>query len=432
MPLADVPMGRGFVVAAPTSGSGKTLVTLGLLRAFRNAGRSVRSAKVGPDYIDPGFHAAATGSPCFNLDPWAMGEDGCRTLLAHQAGSADLVIVEGVMGLFDGPQGAPGSTADLASKLGLPVLLVIDCAHQAQSIAALVHGFATFRQDVQVAGLILNRVKSDRHLALLRAALEGAPPVLGVLRQSDSIHMPSRHLGLVQAQENQSLEALIESAAAGVTRETILDNLFQIGATISNHASSAALPPLGQRMAVARDAAFGFAYAHLLHGWKQAGADIHFFSPLNDEAPDPAADALFLPGGYPELHAARLAANTTFLAGVRCFTGTIYGECGGYMVLGEGLTDADGTRHAMAGLLPLETSFAKRKLHLGYRQIETLGGPLPRHLRGHEFHYSTATVRPGAEPLFKTSTAAGEDLGSMGQRLGKVMGSYAHIIAGAP
>ncbi len=430
--MADAPMGRGFVVAAPTSGSGKTLVTLGLLRAFRKAGLTVRSAKVGPDYIDPGFHAAASGAPCLNLDLWAMGEKACRAVLSQQAQDADLVIVEGVMGLFDGPQGARGSTADLAAALGLPVLLLIDCAHQAQSIAALVHGFTSFRKDIHVAGLFLNRIKSDRHLALLADALADAPPILGALRQSDSVHIPSRHLGLVQAQENQQLEALIESAAAGVTRETILDNLFQIGAKISNHIAAPVLPPLGQRIAIARDEAFGFAYAHLLTGWKMAGAEIMPFSPLNNEAPNAGADALFLPGGYPELHAGQLAASSRFFDGVRGFSGTVYGECGGYMVLGDGLTDGDGTRHAMAGLLPLETSFARRKLHLGYRQLENLGSPFPARLRGHEFHYSTAEVKPGAEPLFRASNAAGEDLGTMGQRIGKVMGSYAHIIAVTP
>ena len=425
-------MAKAFVVAAPTSGSGKTLITLGLLRAFRNAGNIVRSAKVGPDYIDPGFHAAASGAPCFNLDLWAMGKNACRALLSQQASGADLVIVEGVMGLFDGPQGADGSTADLAATLDLPVVLVIDCSHQAQSIAAIAHGFTTFRKDLNIAGLILNRVKSDRHESLLREALRAAPPVLAVMRQSDSVHMPSRHLGLIQAQENQQLEALIESAASGVTRETILDNLFRIGTEITNHAAGRVLPPPAQRIAVAKDQAFGFAYPHLLAGWKSQGVEVSHFSPLNDEAPDATAEFLFLPGGYPELHAGRLAANTNFLNGVRTFSGTVYGECGGYMVLGRGLTDAAGVRHAMAGLLPLETSFANRKLHLGYRQLETLAGPFPKHLRGHEFHYSTAEMSGAAEPLFKASTAAGEDIGTMGQRLGKIMGSYAHIIAAAP
>ena len=425
-------MAKAFVVAAPTSGSGKTLVTLGLLRAFRNVGLRVRSAKVGPDYIDPGFHAAATGAPCFNLDLWAMGKAACGALLGQLGRDADLVIVEGVMGLFDGPQGAEGSTADLAAALGLPVVLVVDCSHQAQSIAALVQGFSTFRKDVDVMGVIFNRVKSDRHEALLRDALCGGLPVLGVVRQSDSVHMPSRHLGLVQAQENQQLEELIESAAAGVARETNLDKLFQKGADFTNQDSATIFTAPAQRIAVAQDEAFSFVYPHVFDGWQTQGCELNFFSPLNDEVPDEAAEFLFLPGGYPELHAGWLAGNTRFMAGVREFKGTVYGECGGYMVLGQSLTDAEGKRHAMAGLLPVETSFARRKLHLGYRQLENLGGPFPKRLRAHEFHYSTAVVGGGTEPLFHARTAAGDDLGPMGQRIGKVMGSYAHIISVEP
>lgn len=424
-------MAKAFVVAGTQSGSGKTSVTLGLIRAFRNTGLRVRAAKAGPDYIDPGFHAAASGAPCFNLDLWAMGRATCAGLLSELATDSDLVIVEGVMGLFDGPQGAEGSTADLAAALGLPVVLVVDCSHQAQSVAALVHGFASYRKDVEMAGVILNRVKGDRHESLLREALPPSCPVLGVLRQSDSINMPSRHLGLVQAQENQLLEPLIESAAAGVARETFLDKLSQIGTDVTNQAPRVAVPPPAQRIAVARDVAFGFAYPHLLTGWRAQGAAIETFSPLNDEPP-PAADFLFLPGGYPELHAGRLAANQRFLNGLRSFTGTVYGECGGYMVLGQRLTDAEGQAHAMAGLLPVETSFAKPRLHLGYRQLDCTSDPFPRSLRGHEFHYSSGTVTGSGEALFTVRNAKGDALPPMGLRAGKVMGSYAHIIAAAP
>lgn len=429
-------MAKALVVAAPHSGSGKTLVTLGLIRALRNAGHTVASAKLGPDYIDPQFHAAASGSPCLNLDMWAMGQPMCSALLSHLTRQADIAIVEGVMGLFDGPAGARGSTADLAAGLGLPVLLVVDCAHQAQSIAALVHGFTTFRPDVCIAGLFLNRVKSDRHAALLRDSLRPSGlPIVGLMRQNDSFHMPSRHLGLVQAIENQSLESFVESAAAGVARETMLDKLFEIATPIPNHGQESASPgiaPLAQHMAIARDEAFAFAYPHLLRSWQNAGATLSFFSPLNDEAPDGGAGAVFLPGGYPELHAGRLAANTQFLSGLRQHAGLIYGECGGYMVLGECLVDAAGQRHAMAGLLPLETSFASRKLHLGYRQLETRSGPLPTRLRGHEFHYATILREGEADRLFKAATASGEALPAMGLVRGNVMGSFAHVIAPAP
>ncbi len=425
-------MAKAVVIAAPASGSGKTLVTLGLLRALRNRGIRVSSAKVGPDYIDPRFHEAASGRLCFNLDPWAMGRSYITALLAALAQGSDLIIIEGVMGLFDGPEGARGSTADLAEDLGLPVLLVVDAGHQSQSIAALVHGFATFRPAVKLAGVIINRVASDRHEAILRHAL--GRQVIGALRRNDSLALPSRHLGLVQAEEHQELENFIETAASAVARGTNLNQLLTIAAQVPDvSVIRGFLPPLGQRLAVARDEAFAFAYPHLLHGWQEAGAEILPFSPLADEAPPPDADAIFLPGGYPELHAGRLAANSAFLAGLRSAQGPIYGECGGFMVLGEGLIDKDGNAHAMAGLLPLTTSFATRKLSLGYRQLKPLpGAPWTAILRGHEFHYSTIAAEGTADRLFAASDAAGSDLGAIGLRRGKNMGSYAHVICEAP
>ncbi len=424
-------MAKALVVAAPSSGCGKTVITLGLLRALRHRGLRVASAKVGPDYIDPRFHEAATGRPCFNLDPWAMDKAQICTLLRSLSGDADIIVIEGVMGLFDGPDGAAGSTADLASSLGLPVILAVDARHQAQSVAALVHGFSTFRPDVTVAGVLLNRVASDRHAAVLHGAL--GQKVLGTLRHDDSLVLPSRHLGLVQAEENQDLETFIETAALAVARETVLDRILEIaGQIVGESVIREALPPLGQRIAIARDSAFAFAYPHLLHQWHRSGASLSFFSPLANEPAEPDADAIFLPGGYPELHAARLSANAAFLAGLRMSKGLIYGECGGYMVLGEALVDARGTSHAMAGLLPVVTSFANRKLHLGYRQLTPEpGAPWSSPLRGHEFHYSSIVQEGAADRLFSARDAAGRDLAPMGLRRGKVMGSYAHAICEA-
>jgi cobyrinic acid a,c-diamide synthase len=425
-------LAKAFVVAAPASGSGKTVVTLGLLRAFRNKGLRVASAKVGPDYIDPRFHERATGRPCFNVDPWAMDAGLIRSLLTDLAREADLIIIEGVMGLFDGPKGAAGSTADLAATLGLPVVLAVDARRQSQSIAALVHGFATWQRDVEVAGAILNRVSSDRHAGMLSEAL--GDRCLGLVRQTDSLALPSRHLGLVQAEEHQGLEGFIESCASAVTRETDLDKLFEIAAQLPDESVVPAnLAPLGQHIAVAADEAFAFAYPHLLHQWRRAGAEVMPFSPLADEAPAADADAVFMPGGYPELHAGRLAANGRFLAGLQETNGLVYGECGGFMVLGEAIITSDGTRHAMAGLLPLATSFASPRLHLGYRQLAPLADvPWSGTLRGHEFHYSTVVMEKGADPLFAARDAAGNALGPMGMRRGNVMGSYAHVIARAP
>ncbi|MGQ0484208.1 MAG: cobyrinate a,c-diamide synthase [Hyphomicrobiales bacterium] len=425
-------MAKAVVIAAPASGSGKTVVTLGLLRALRNRSLRVASAKVGPDYIDPAFHAAASGRPCFNLDPWAMGRSHITALLAALALDSELIVIEGVMGLFDGPDGARGSTADLAEDLGLPVLLVVDASQQSQSIAALVHGFATYRPAVKLAGVVLNRVASNRHEAILRQAL--GSQVIGALRRDDSLALPSRHLGLVQAEEHQALEHFVETAASAVARETNLNLLLTIASQVSDESVICGnLPPLGQRLAVARDQAFAFAYPHLLHSWRQSGAEILPFSPLAGEAPAPDADAIFLPGGYPELHAGRLAANSVFLGGLRSAKGPIYGECGGFMVLGEGLIDKDGNSHAMAGLLPLTTSFATRKLSLGYRQLRPLpGAPWNAPLRGHEFHYSTIAAEGHADRLFAAGDAAGSDLGAIGLRRGKIMGSYAHVICESP
>jgi cobyrinic acid a,c-diamide synthase len=425
-------LAKALVVAAPASGSGKTVITLGLLRALRNRGLRVASAKVGPDYIDPRFHEAATGRPCFNLDPWAMPPAQIRGLLADLATDADLVIVEGVMGLFDGPEGAAGSTADLAASLDLPVLLVVDGRHQAQSVAALVHGFTTYRPDVHVAGVLVNRAASDRHAAILGAAL--GEHCVGCLRHDDSLVLPSRHLGLVQAEENHDLDGFIEGAASAVARETVLDRILEIARQLADESVlHAGLGPPGQSIAIARDRAFAFIYPHLLHHWRRLGASLSFFSPLADEAPDAAADAVFLPGGYPELHAGRLAASATFKSALRVFPGLVYGECGGFMVLGEALVDADGTAHAMAGLLPLVTSFARRQRHLGYRQLRSLGGlPWTQDLRGHEFHFSSIVTEGKADRLFEASDAQGRSLPPTGLRRGRVMGSYAHVISEAP
>ena len=425
-------MAKVFVVAAPASGSGKTMLTLGLLRAFRNRGLKVASAKVGPDHIDPRFHEAASGWPCLNLDPWAMKPDLVRSLLTGLVKDSDVVIIEGVMGLFDGPDGARGSTSDLAQELQIPIILVLDASRQGQSIAALAQGFINFNPRLKFAGILLNRVASDRHAAILASALEPLKiPLLGAVRQSDSLTWPSRHLGLVQAQENQQLEEFIETVASTVSRETIIDKT-EIEETQFESTGRTVLPPLGQRIAVAEDLAFSFAYPHILQSWKKSGAEISLFSPLKDETPRDDSDAVFLPGGYPELHAGQLAQSQKFFGHLQDTKSLIYGECGGYMVLGDAIIDGDGKSHAMAGLLPVTTSFAQRKLHLGYRQLKPLGGPWSKPLRGHEYHYSTIESEGKADRLFMADDAAGQNLGEIGLRRDTVMGSYAHIICEAP
>ncbi|MBR2575647.1 MAG: cobyrinate a,c-diamide synthase [Loktanella sp.] len=410
-----------FLISAPASGSGKTTVTLGLLRAFSRR-NPIRSAKSGPDYIDPAFHAAASGGPCVNLDAWAMTPDRIRALAA---GSGPL-IVEGAMGLFDGaPPAGKGSSADLAKILHLPVVLVIDAGRMAGSVGALAQGFMRYDPDLQVAGVILNNVGSPRHEDMLRAALQDVT-IFGALPRDAALHLGSRHLGLVQAQERPDLETFLDHAADLVTQHLDLTALQKLDTPRPRAGASPRLPPPAQRIAIARDAAFAFAYPHLLDDWCAGGAELQFFSPLADD-PVPDADFIYLPGGYPELHAGRIAANTQFLDSLRQTKASIYGECGGYMVLGDGLVDGGGTRHAMAGLLRLETTFAQRKLHLGYRYLHAAQGPFAGHWAGHEFHYAS-TLRAEGTPLFIASDATGAALPPMGLIAGRVAGSFAHLI----
>lgn len=422
----------GIILAAPSSGAGKTTVTLGILRALSRAGHNIRSAKSGPDYIDPQFHAAATGHPCVNLDAWAMTPERLKSLAA---GSGDL-IVEGAMGLFDGaPPDGNGSTADLARMLDLPVVLIVDAKAMSQSVAALVGGFVAHDTRVRIAGVILNHVGSDRHAGMLRTAL--APlniPVLGAIPRSTALSRPSRHLGLVQAGEMPDLEAFLNDAAETVTNHIDLTALQTLMGP-SDWPAIAPKPSSRLRIAIAKDAAFSFTYPHMIKGLENSGATILPFSPLaNDPVPD--ADRVFLPGGYPELYAATLAQNTTFMQSLRhaAQTSDIYGECGGYMALGEALIDADGTSHKMAGLLGLTSSFKDRKLHLGYRTLTQLAPhPLvqctPTHqtFAAHEFHYAS-TLRAEGTPLFDATSAEGTHLAQMGLIEGRVAGSFAHII----
>lgn len=428
---------RGLIIAAPHSGSGKTLVTLGLLRALSMRGMVISSAKAGPDYIDPQFHAAASGGACVNLDPWGMRPDYLK-MLAVQAAKGGPLLIEGMMGLFDGAMDGSGSVADLAALLGLPVLLVVDAARQSHSIAALVQGFCNHREDVNVAGIVLNRVGSERHELMLRKALAAIKvPVIGAVRREASLTMPERHLGLVQAGERADLEQFIDKAAEVIARSVDIDAVIGSFSELrtGNFTQPARINPPGQNIAIARDEAFAFAYPHLLNGWREQGAEISFFSPLADESPINQADAVYLPGGYPELHAGVISANANFFGGLghHAEKGTfIYGECGGYMVLGQGLVDGKGCRHKMAGLLPLDTSFEIPKLHLGYRLVKPLRdwplAPTGVVLSAHEFHYASVVGDEAGGALFEVRDALGESLGDAGMCKGNVMGSFMHLI----
>jgi cobyrinic acid a,c-diamide synthase len=432
---------RAILIGAPRSGSGKTSVTIGLLRALARRGVRVRGAKSGPDYIDPGFHEAATGLPGVNLDSWAMAPSLLNALAAEVTADAEIVIAESAMGLFDGiPAGAgrTGSGADLARLYGIPSLLVLDVSGQSTTAAAVANGFATYDPAVRIAGVVLNRLGSERHRRLCGEAVEALGlPVVGAIQRDPDITMPERHLGLVQASEHAGLHGFIDKMADTVEKSLDLGAVMELAEPLAPQAGNfaAALPPPGQRIALAQDTAFTFVYPHVAGRWRAAGAEIVPFSPLADEAPPADCDTCWLPGGYPELHAGKLAAAENFRGGMAAFARQkpIHGECGGFMVLGQALEDADGTTHRMLGLLGHSTSFAKRKMNLGYRQAHLLAdcplGPAGTRVRGHEFHYARITEPGDDTPLADMADGEGRPLGPAGARRGHVSGTFFHAIA---
>lgn len=432
---------QGLIISAPASGTGKTTLMLGLLAAFRATGLVVQPFKSGPDYIDPAFHRAASGRASVNLDSWAMAEPQISALIGAAKGT-DLILAEGSMGLFDGVarrgECGTGASADLSAITGWPVVLVLDVSGQAQSAAAVALGFKAMRPEVVIAGVVLNRVASPRHEALVRAGMEVAGiRVFGALPRRASIEMPERHLGLVQAEETADLDRIIAEAGQFVAGN--LDLQAMLAAAHSTRLTPQPLSriaPPGQRIALARDRAFSFVYPHLLEGWRRSGAEILHFSPLADEVPDETADCCWLPGGYPELHGGPLASASRFRAGLRAFAERrpVHGECGGYMAMGTAIIDKTGVRHEMAGLLGLVTSFEKRRMHLGYRLAE-LDAAVPGYaagarLRGHEFHYSTIVSQPDMA-LARVTDANGEPVAEAGSRRGLASGTFFHLIAEA-
>jgi cobyrinic acid a,c-diamide synthase len=434
---------RGLIVSAPRSGAGKTTVTLAILAALARQGIAIRAAKCGPDYIDAAFHAAATRADSFNLDSWAMPPRLLDQLLAKAISDADVLLIEGAMGLFDGVPGGPGrsgSVADLAARYQLPVLVVLDVSGQSQTAAAVVRGLAGHDPAVRLAGVVLNRVGSERHRRLVAEAITRLGiPVLGALARDDTLSLPQRHLGLVQASEQPDLGGWLSRLADVAETRLDLAALLQCSPELAlptgGAQSALSLAPPGQRIALASDPAFTFMYAHVVDGWRRAGAEIVRFSPLNDDPPPECCDCCWLPGGYPELHAGRLAAARRFHAGLATFARSrcVHGECGGYIVLGVGLEDANGEHHTMAGLLGHTTSFARRRLQLGYREARPLRdsaiGSAQSRVRGHEFHYVSLLHAGPDEPLVEITDAQGRGLGNAGSRRGKVSGTFFHAIA---
>jgi len=410
---------RAVLIAAAASGQGKTTVTAALARKLVQAGRRVRVFKCGPDFIDPMVLARACGSPVESLDLWMVGPERCRALLAKAATEADAVLVEGVMGLYDGTP----SAADLSREFGLPVLAVIDAGAMAQTAGALVHGLRDYGP-VAMAGVVANRIASTGHASMVATSLRGIP-LLGTLPKQ-AASLPERHLGLVLPDEVAGLDALLDALADQLTFDLAgWDALPAVNIAAQDTARTAApLRPLdGARIAIARDAAFMFLYPSNLSVLAELGAQLEYFSPLADEPVPPAATAVYLPGGYPELHAGALSAGKRWQASLRAALADglpIVAECGGMMALAESLQDKEGRDWPMAGLLPGKVVMQARLAGLGPQAMPTAFGPL----RGHTFHYSRLeTTQPAeATTLKQPSGAAGENI----YRVGSLQASYFH------
>lgn len=423
-----------MVIAGTHSGVGKTTVATGLMAAMRARGTRVASAKVGPDFIDPGYHALACDRPGRNLDPWICGADLIAALAARAARDADLLIVEGVMGMFDGAaDGTPSSTADVAAMLDAPVVLVVDCAAQAGSVAALVHGFATFDPRVRLAGIVLNRLASEGHERMVRdalAAMAHPVPVVGALHRDDAFGWRDRHLGLVPvAEQPEAIAASLERLAAAIAERCDLEAIENVARRAPRIAVGEVRMPRrvgSARIAIAAGKAFTFSYPDNAEALTAAGAEIVTFDPLADERLPDNVDGIVVGGGFPEVMAASLSANTRLLEDVRQRIAAglvVWAECGGLLWLARSL---DGQR--MAEVVPAEAVMTQR-LSLGYRaaitRVESPLGPAGTRLRGHEFHYSTLT--PTGDALELTG---GRRAGFASRRL---LASYVHVhLAGQP
>lgn len=438
---------KGFVVAAPMSGSGKTTVTLALMAALKKKGLEVAPFKVGPDFIDPGHHGRVTGRTSRNVDGWMIDRTACRRIFSDAARHADIAVVEGVMGLYDGYDGTSeaGSTAQMAKWLGLPVLLVVDAASMARSFAALVKGFAEFDPDLRFCGVLANNVGSDKHLAYLQQAMTGVcdVPLLGAIPRNADVTIPDRHLGLYTADDNVLSDAAVDALADMVTTHMDLNALVNrlpettLDAPEAPRVPNTPEPPAPDvRIGVARDAAFCFYYEDNLDVLRQNGCDIQFFSPVTDAAP-PDVDGLYLGGGYPELFAAALSENVSMRRSVYnlCTSGMpIYAECGGFMYLCRKLVTADSRPYDMAGVFAFDVCMQQRLAALGYREIEfirdTALGPAGTIVRGHEFHYShlVETDAPAdVLPVYGATDKSGADRGCPGWVLNRCLGSYVHL-----
>ncbi|PYR35468.1 MAG: cobyrinate a,c-diamide synthase [Acidobacteria bacterium] len=434
------PRRRAIVIAGPASGVGKTTIALGLMAAFRRRGLAVQPFKCGPDFIDAGHHTRVCERPSRNLDGWMLSSETNRTLFVEHAATADIAIVEGVMGLFDGARNSgEGSTAAMAKHLRLPVLFVVDASHMAASAAALVCGFETFDPSIRIAGVVFNQVGSAGHYSLLRDALEqaGCAPAVGYLPRDASLVIPERHLGLYTAHEDVLSTAALDHLSSLIEQHVDLDGVLEI-ATLEEapHTAPASSPAVGEtvRIAVARDRAFCFYYEDNLDALRGGGAEIVEFSPLTDHSLPEETNALYIGGGYPELYAAQLSANESMRTAVAQFVGSggpTYAECGGLMYLGRHLRLQNGDDFAMVGILPFGTRVTERLVRFGYTEVaftaDCLLGRAGATARGHSFHYSTIDGVPDVPCAYRVRSTLSGIEGPEGYVVGNVLASYIHL-----
>lgn len=429
---------RGFLIAGSASGVGKTTVTLAIIAALRMRGLSVQAMKGGPDFLDTTHLARVSGRPARNLDTWMMSAEANLACALRASTGADALVVEGMMGLFDGKEGASetGSSAEIAKLFGLPVVLVLDGSKSARSLAATLLGFESFDPDLQLAGVVLNKLAGERHFALLRDAITSRcrTPILGWMPRAEDITIPERHLGLHNADESFPDQAALASLAERhLTIDTFLDLQWEREPASEPQPSIGATAPR-VRIGVARDRAFSFYYEDNLDLLREQGADIVEFSPLDDAMLPEDLDALYLGGGYPELYAAQLSANSSMLASVRDFAESgfpVYAECGGMIYLGASCTTREGKRHPMANVLPLHFEMTDRLVNFGYVDVtvtkDCIVASAGASLRGHSFHYSCVSTQGKLETAFDLQYSLSGRHESEGFLYKGVLASYVHL-----
>lgn len=438
---------KGLVIAGTHSGCGKTTITLGLMAALAQRGLKVAPFKVGPDFIDPGHHRRATGVTSRNLDGWMLSKAYNVNCFRNAATTADIAVVEGVMGLFDGYDGKTesGSTAQMAKWLELPTILIVDARSMARSAAAVVLGFEKFDKDLHYAGVILNNLASDRHLHYLTDALNRnvAIPCLGGIRRDEKISIPERHLGLVTDEDHplddSTMAALTEIIENGINLDSLLESLREFDTVDKPSTIDTDRTPAAVRIGVARDNAFCFYYQDNLDLLEAAGAELVFFSPIGDKRLPADLDGLYLGGGYPELVADRLAANARLRKQIRAGSQEgmpIYAECGGFMYLCSELWSQQGIRYPMTGCFPFSAQMYSRLKALGYREItltkDTIIGPSGQTIRGHEFHYSELRKSESRmDTVYRLTDRIGLDKPPEGYYTNRTIGSYTHLHFGS-